>query len=69
LSLSLLSLWSDESIAGRRDDRHATAHNVRHQRRQPIELTVQPVVLDRDISVLDVTSFAEALAERIHYVE
>jgi hypothetical protein len=59
----------NERVVKRGDDPHLAADNVRHQRRQPIELTVQPVVLDRYISVLDITSFAEALAERIHCEE
>jgi hypothetical protein len=54
----------DEGAAGRGDNGHAPTNEISHQRRQPIELVVQPVVLDGYISVLDVSSFAEALAER-----
>jgi hypothetical protein len=59
----------DEGIAGRGDDSHATAHNVRHRRRQPIKPAVQPVVLDCYFSILDIAGFAETLAERIRRVE
>jgi hypothetical protein len=59
----------NEGVVERGDDRHATADNVRHQQRQPIELTVQPALLNRYISVLDITSFAEVIAERIHREE
>ena len=56
----------DEGIGGRGDDGHAPTDNVRHQCRQPLEFALQPVVLDRYISVLDIASFAEAIAERCH---
>src|SRR5215475_8682260 len=53
----------DEGIVGRGDDRHATTDEITHKHRQPIELAVQPVVLDYYISVLNITSFAKAVAE------
>ncbi len=43
----------DESIVGGGDDGHATTDEISHERRQPIEFAVQPVVLDGYILVLD----------------
>ncbi len=56
----------NEGIVRRGDDGYATADEISHQRRQPIELAVQPVVLDCYIPVLDGAIFAQALAERSH---
>jgi hypothetical protein len=44
--------------AGRVDNGHATADQVSHQRRQAIELAVQPVVLDRHVLTVDVAGVA-----------
>src|SRR5262249_20152989 len=49
---------------GRGDNGHATTHEVSHERRKAIELTLQPVVLHRHVLALDVAGFVEALAER-----
>jgi hypothetical protein len=54
----------DEGAARRGDNGHAPANEISHQQRQPIELVVQPVALYGYISVLDVSNFAEAFAER-----
>ena len=52
-------------VAGwRGDDRHATTHEVRHERRKAIELALQPVVLHRYVLALEVAGFIQALAER-----
>jgi hypothetical protein len=52
-------------VSGRRgDDRHATVHEVGHERRKAIELAPQPVVLHRYVLALEVAGFVEALAER-----
>jgi hypothetical protein len=45
---------------------HLAADQVGYQCRQTIVWARQPVVLDRHILVFDVTSFAEAFAERRH---
>jgi hypothetical protein len=42
----------DGGAAGRGDDGHAPANEISHQRRQLIELVVQPVVLYGYISIL-----------------
>src|SRR5262245_20474339 len=52
-------------LAGRGDNSHATPDKVRHERRQPVVSTVQPVVLDYDVLPLHVTCFAESFTERI----
>src|SRR6516225_9609952 len=52
-------------LAGRGDNSHATQDKVRHERRQPVISTVQPVVLDYDVLPLHVTRFAESFTERI----
>src|SRR4029077_5921597 len=54
------------SRAGRGDDGHTTADQVSHQRRQAIELALQPVVLDRYVLAVDVAGFTEPLAECGH---
>src|SRR5262249_23287387 len=52
-------------VTGRRGDNgDTTTHKVSHERRQTIELALQPVVLHRHILALDVAGFAEAVAER-----
>jgi hypothetical protein len=56
----------DGGAAGRGDNGHTPTNEISHQRWQPIELVVQPVVLYGYISALDVSSFGEALAERSH---
>src|SRR5262249_5123722 len=56
----------NEGIVGRGDDGNATVDQISHQRRQPIELAVQPVVLDCYIPILGEALFAQALAERSH---
>ena len=63
-----MQLWPrrETTCAGRGDHGHLTADQVGHQRRQPIVLALQPVVLDRHVLALDVTGFAEAFAERGH---
>jgi hypothetical protein len=50
--------------AWRGDSGYAPTNEISHQRQQPIESVVQPVVFHDYISVLDVSSFAETLAER-----
>src|SRR5262249_59570278 len=52
------------SIGERDDHGHATAHEIRHERRQTIVLAIQPVVLNHYVLPLDVTGFAEGFAER-----
>ena len=53
------------SVAGwRGDNGHATTHEFSHERRQAIELALQPVVLHRHVLALEVAGFVEALAER-----
>ena len=56
--------WRSKVAARRGDNGDATADEVGHERRQAIELAVQPVVLDRHVLALDVAGFIEALAER-----
>jgi len=48
---------------GRGDHGHATADEVGHERRQAIELALQPVVLHRYVLAFNVAGFVEALAE------
>jgi len=43
-----------------------SADQVGYQRRETIVWALEPVVLDRHVLVFDVTSFAEAFAERRH---
>jgi hypothetical protein len=45
------------------DDGHATADQVRQQRRQTIVLTFQPMLLDRHVLTFDVAGVAETCAE------
>ena len=52
--------------AGRRNDTHATADQVGHDRRQAIVFSPQPVVLDRHVLAFDVADFVEAFSERGH---
>src|SRR5262249_22877935 len=52
------------SIGERDDHGHATAHEIRHERRQTIVLAIQPVVLNHYVLALDVAGFAEGFAER-----
>src|SRR5262249_51616333 len=40
-------------------------HEVGHERRQVVELALQPMVLHRHVLSLDVAGFVEALTERI----
>src|SRR5262249_31152691 len=49
--------------AGRRDHSRATPHQVGQHRWQAFIMALQPVVLNYDILTLDITSFAEPLAE------
>src|SRR5262245_19300448 len=51
-------------IAARGDDRYATVDEVGHERRQPIELAAEPVILDDHVLAFDVADFAEPFAER-----
>jgi hypothetical protein len=50
--------------SGRGDDGYATTDKVNRQCWQTIVLALQPVVLDRHVTAVDVTGFAKALAER-----
>ena len=50
---------------GRGYHSHPTAHEVRHNRRQLLKSTVQPVVLHRHVLALDVAGFVEAFTKRI----
>jgi hypothetical protein len=52
----------------RNDHGHATADQVSHQRRQAIELVVQPVVFDHHVPAFNVAGFTEPLAEGAHKV-
>jgi hypothetical protein len=49
---------------GRSNNGYAAADKVGHERRQAIELALQPVVIDHHVLALDVTGFAEAFTER-----
>src|SRR5262245_45032239 len=51
---------------GRGDYGYAAADKVGHQRRQPLVLTAEPVVLHRNVLAFDVAGFAQALAEGGH---
>src|SRR5262245_10052166 len=42
---------------------YAAADKVGHQRRQPLVLTAEPVVLHRNVLAFDVAGFAQALAD------
>ena len=42
------------------DDRDATAHQLGHQRRQSMVLTIRPAVFDSDVSAVDMVGFSEA---------
>ena len=46
------------------DHGHLAADQLGRQRRQPIVLTFRPAIFDRDILALDITGFAQTLAER-----
>src|SRR5262245_58890079 len=48
---------------GRGDYGYAAADEVGHQRRQPVVLAAEPVVLHRHVLAFDVAGFAEAFAE------
>jgi hypothetical protein len=50
--------------AGRGNERHAAAHEVGHQLRQPIVSAAEPVILHGDILTIDIAGFPEACAER-----
>jgi hypothetical protein len=53
-------------VAGGRDyDSYPTVDEVRHNGRQAVKLTVQPVILHRHILTLDPAGFVEAFAKRI----
>src|SRR5262249_16561965 len=51
-------------ITARRSDNGHATDEVSHERRQPVVLAVQPVVLHCHILTLDVAGFVEAFAER-----
>src|SRR5262249_2926497 len=51
-------------ITARRSDTGHATDEVSHERRQPVVLAVQPVVLHCHILTLDVAGFVEAFAER-----
>jgi hypothetical protein len=51
-------------VSGRSDHRHATANQLRHQRRQAIILSFQPVVIDRHVLAIGVAGFTKPFAER-----
>src|SRR6516164_2261329 len=48
------------------DERYLPTKKVRHQKRQPVSLTLVRTVLNRDVLALDEACFLEALAERSH---
>jgi hypothetical protein len=47
--------------AGRCDHAYPSAHQIGHQSRKSIVVPLRPMVFDRDVLALDVTSFAYAL--------
>jgi hypothetical protein len=49
--------------AGRGDNGHSAADEVGHERRQAIELALQPMVLHRHVLALDVAGVGEAFAK------
>src|SRR5207253_8393209 len=49
---------------GRGDDGHATPDQVSHQRRQALVLGLDVMVLDRHVLALNISGFADGLAER-----
>ena len=53
-----------EVAKGRGDNGYSTTDEIGHQCWQAIELALQPMVLHRHVLALDITDFAEALAER-----
>jgi hypothetical protein len=48
---------------GRGDHGHATVGEISHDRRQAVELALQPLVLDHHVLAFDVAGFVEALTE------
>src|SRR5262249_49086074 len=48
------------------EERYLPTKKVRHQKRQPVSLTLVRTVLNRDVLALDEACFLEALAERSH---
>src|SRR5215468_2203324 len=59
-----LGRLSNGGLAGRSDNGYATTHEVSHERRQAIELALQPVVFHRYVLALEVAGFVEGFAER-----
>ena len=53
-----------EVAAGRGDNGHSAADEVRHERRQVIVLALQPMVLHCHVLALDVAAFGEAVTKR-----
>src|SRR5262249_52903500 len=52
--------------AGCGDHSHLTSNEISHERRQPIQSSLRPAIIDRDVLTLDVTGLVQAAAETGH---